>query len=59
VVGSYGVWRDFRREGQILAANAVTARDITSLIQQHGSLVYTDVPGIAAQADAVAPDASV
>ncbi len=55
IVGSYGVWRDFRREGQILAANAVTARDITSLIQQHGSLVYTDVPGIAAQADAVAP----
>jgi hypothetical protein len=55
VVGSYGVWRDFDREGQILAANAVTARDLTSLIQQHGALVFTDVPGIAAQADAVAP----
>jgi hypothetical protein len=55
VVGSYGVWRDFDREGQILAANAVTASDLTSLIQQHGALVFTDVPGIAAQADAVAP----
>jgi hypothetical protein len=28
---------------------------LTSLIQQHGALVFTDVPGIAAQADAVAP----
>lgn len=55
VIGSYGVWRDLSREGQILVANAVTARDLTNLIKQHGAFVFTDVPGIAAQADAVAP----
>ena len=55
VVGSYGVWQDFRREGAILAANAVTAADLNTLIHTHGSVVFTDVPGIAAQADAMAP----
>ncbi|MFM7679311.1 MAG: glycosyltransferase 87 family protein [Roseiflexaceae bacterium] len=55
VVGSYGVWQDLRREGHILAANAVTATDLNDLIHTHGSLVFTDVPGIAAQANAMAP----
>lgn len=55
VIGSYGVWQDWRREGQILTANAVTAQDLTDVIHAHGTLVFTDVPGIAAQADATAP----
>ena len=55
VIGSYSVWQDWRREGLILAANAVTAQDLNALIHTHGPLVFTDVPGIAAQADVTAP----
>ena len=55
VVGSYGVLQDYRREGQILTANAVTNADLTTRIQQLGSSVFTDVPAIAAQADVSAP----
>jgi hypothetical protein len=55
VIGGYGVLQDYRREGQILAANAVTNADLTRLIQQAGTSVYTDLPAIAAQADVSAP----
>ena len=55
VVGGYGVLQDYQREGQILAANAVTNADVTTLIRQAGTSVYTDVPAIAAQADVSAP----
>ncbi|MFM2308098.1 MAG: hypothetical protein RLY87_218 [Chloroflexota bacterium] len=55
VIGGYGVLQDYRREGQILAANAVTNADLTRLIQQAGTSVYTDMPAIAAQADVSAP----
>ncbi len=55
VIGSYGVWQDLHREQQILAANAVTAQALNAIIQSHASYVYTDVPGIAAQAGATAP----
>lgn len=54
VIGSYGVWQDWHREGQILTANAVTARDLNELIHTHGTLIFTDVPGIAAQAEVTA-----
>lgn len=55
VVGGYGVLQDYRREGQILAANAVTNADLTTAIRAAGTEVYTDMPAIAAQADVRAP----
>lgn len=54
--GSYTVWHDIRREAQVLEANAVTASDLNTLINDLGATtIFTDVPGIAAQANVSAP----
>lgn len=54
--GSYTVWHDIRREAQVLEANAVTASDLNTRIAQLGATtIFTDVPGIAAQANVSAP----
>lgn len=54
--GSYTVWHDIRREAQVLDANAVTASDLNTRIAKLGATtIFTDVPGIAAQANVSAP----
>lgn len=54
--GSYTVWHDIRREAQVLEANAVTASDLNTRIARLGATtIFTDVPGIAAQANVSAP----
>jgi len=54
--GNYTVWHDIRREAQVLEANAVTASDLNTRITQLGATtIFTDVPGIAAQANVSAP----
>lgn len=55
IVGGYGVWQDLQRERQILDANAVTATALNALIAENGGPIFTDVPGVAAQAGVVAP----
>jgi len=54
-IGSYGVWQDLQRERAILNANAVTATALNQLIASQGTMIFTDVPGIAAQAGVSAP----
>jgi hypothetical protein len=55
IVGGYGVWQDVQRERQILDANAVTAAALNAEIAALGGPVFTDVPGVAAQAGVEAP----
>jgi hypothetical protein len=48
--GTYGVWRDLRREQEILATLRQVNAALVEDVQAAGAPVVTDIPGVAAQA---------
>jgi hypothetical protein len=48
--GSYGLWDDQRREGEILAALSRVNAMLSDTVRAAGPLLFTDMPGLAAQA---------
>jgi hypothetical protein len=50
VVGGYGVLRDLRREGDILATLGNINAALSDEVRAAGAPIFTDVPGVAAQA---------
>jgi hypothetical protein len=48
--GSYGLWDDQRREGEVLAALARVNAVVSDQVRAAGPLLFTDLPGLAAQA---------
>lgn len=49
-LGSYGVWQDLRRERDLLAAFGNINSALVSEVQAAGVPIFTDIPGVAAQA---------
>jgi hypothetical protein len=54
IVGGYGVWQDLRRERAILATLAGVNAALVDQVQAADAPIFTDVPGVAAQADQLA-----
>jgi hypothetical protein len=50
IAGGYGVWQDLRRERAILATLSGVNTALVSEVQAAGAPIFTDVPGVAAQA---------
>ena len=53
-LGSYGVWQDLRRERDLLAAFGGINAALVGEVQAAGAPIFTDVPGVAAQAGQLA-----
>ena len=54
VFGRYGVWRDLEREREVLAALGRINAALVDEVRAAGAPIFTDVPGIAAQAGQLA-----
>jgi hypothetical protein len=54
IVGGYGVWQDLRRERAILATLSGVNAALVGQVQAAGAPIFTDVPGVAAQAGQLA-----
>jgi hypothetical protein len=54
IVGGYGVWQDLRRERDILATLSGVNAALVGQVQAAGEPIFTDVPGVAAQASQLA-----
>lgn len=54
VLGRYGVWQDLQRERAILAAYAGINAALNDQVRAAGAPIFTDVPGVAAQAGQLA-----
>ncbi|MEO7908275.1 MAG: DUF2029 domain-containing protein [Roseiflexaceae bacterium] len=54
IAGGYGVWQDLRRERAILATLSGVNAALVSQVQAADAPIFTDVPGVAAQADQLA-----
>jgi hypothetical protein len=52
--GSYGVWQDLAREQEVLGALGRVNRALVSEVEAAGAPIFTDLPGIAAQAGQLA-----
>lgn len=52
--GRYGLWRDLQREAEVLAAQARVQAALTAEVRAAGPLIFTDMPGVAAAAGALA-----
>ena len=50
VVGRYGVWQDLQREQAILRTLSRVNASLVNEVQAAGGPIFTDVPGVAAQA---------
>ncbi|MDQ2997532.1 MAG: DUF2029 domain-containing protein, partial [Chloroflexota bacterium] len=50
IAGGYGVWQDLRRERAILATLSGVNAALVSQVQAAGAPIFTDIPGVAAQA---------
>jgi len=48
--GSYGVWQDLQREAEVLAALGRVNGALVQEVRAAGAPIFTDLPGIAAQA---------
>jgi hypothetical protein len=53
VIGGYGVWQDLQRERDILSALARINAALVGEVQAAGAPIFTDIPGVAAQAGQV------
>jgi hypothetical protein len=51
-IGGYGVWQDLQREGRVLEARGRINQALLAPVRAAGGAIYTDVPGVAAQAGA-------
>jgi hypothetical protein len=54
IAGGYGVWQDLRRERAILATLSGVNAALVDQVQAAGAPIFTDVPGVAPQADQLA-----
>jgi len=54
IAGGYGVWQDLRRERDILATLSGVNAALVAQVRAAGAPIFTDVPGVAAQADQLA-----
>ncbi|MBC8162016.1 MAG: DUF2029 domain-containing protein [Roseiflexaceae bacterium] len=54
IVGRRGVWQDLQRERQILATQARVNAALVAEVRAAGGPIFTDIPGVAAQAGQVA-----
>jgi hypothetical protein len=54
IVGGYGVWQDLRRERAILATLSGVNAELVDQVRAAGAPIFTDVPGVAAQAEQLA-----
>ncbi|MEN9933998.1 MAG: hypothetical protein RLZZ387_577 [Chloroflexota bacterium] len=52
--GGYGVWQDLRREAEVLAALGRVNAALVDEVRAAGAPIFTDLPGIAAQAGQLA-----
>lgn len=48
--GTYGIWRDLQREQDVLATLRRVNAALVTEVQASGTPIFTDIPGIAAQA---------
>ncbi len=54
IAGGYGVWQDLRRERDILATLSDVNVALVSQVQAADAPIFTDIPGVAAQAGQLA-----
>jgi hypothetical protein len=54
IAGGYGVWQDLRRERDILTTLSGVNATLVDQVQAAGAPIFTDVPGVAAQANQLA-----
>jgi hypothetical protein len=54
IAGGYGVWQDLRRERAILATLSGVNAALVGQVHAAGAPIFTDVPGVAAQAEQLA-----